>query len=144
MKTETLFDPKYILATYTDKDDLLFYLKSKFESPSIDLYINGHGEVTGFTCASSDGRIYSTLNRPAGRVENYNFLTSANDKTKELLKITETDLSRCEHALFFMKVGFLTFLVVSCWMFIQYHEQRNTIEKLKTEISKPVLKQDTI
>lgn len=140
MKTETLFDPNYILATYPDKDDLLFYLKSKFESPSIELYVNGHGVIEGFTCVSIDGKIYSTLKKPATvitynysthKIEEYNQLLQART---ELVRITRDELKNAERALFFLKVGFFTSVLFAAWLFIQHHNQKITIDKLKTEL----------
>ncbi len=150
MKTETLPDANYILSTYTDKDDLLFYLKTKFESPSIELYINSFGKIEGFTCASLDGVIYSTLRKPA-TIVTYNYSNHKLGEQSDLLAsrtelcgITRDELKNAEQALFFMKVGFFASVLFAAWMMTQHHNQRITIEKLKTEMSKPVLIQDTI
>ncbi len=150
MKTENLPDPNYILSTYTDKDDLLFYLKTKFESPSIELYVNGHGKVEGFLCVSLDGYIYTTLKAPA-KIEIHNYsIQKLEEKIEllasrtELVRITRENLKNAERALFFMKVGFFTSVLFAAWMLVQHHNERITIEKLKTEISKPKLIQDTI
>ena len=150
MKTETLPDPKQLLATYQDKDDLLFYLKTKFESPSIELYISSFGNIEGFTCASLDGVIYSTLRVPATIIK-YNYSTNKleDDNTllkarTELYRITLEELANSEKQNFFLKVACGFFIIFSTWLFIQHHRSSETIEKLKTEISKPVLIQDTI
>lgn len=141
MKTEELLDPNYILSTYPDKDDLLFYLKSKFESPSIELYINGHGVIEGFTCASLDGVIYSTLRVPATIVK-YNYspesILDHNNLLQartELVRITREELADSEKVNFFLKVAVGALLGFSAWLFIQHHNSIEVIEKLKTEIS---------
>ena len=150
MKSEPLLDPNHILGLYPDKDDLLFYLKTKFESPSIELYINGHGKIEGFTCASLDGYIYSTLNKPAA-VAKYNYSPNAisehNDLLQartELYRITKEELSNSEKSNFFLKVAAGALLLAATSFFMSNHEARKTIEKLQTQLSTPKLIQDTI
>lgn len=141
MKSEELLHPKYILDLYTDKDDLLFYLNTKFKSPSIELYVNAAGKIEGFLCVSFNGEIYTTLKKPAS-VEYHNEMPKEIDEQNLLLtartglyRITRDQLKNTERELFFLKVGFLASALFAAWMMVQHHQQRNTIEKLKTEIS---------
>jgi len=114
------------------------------------IYYFTFGKIEGFTCASLDGVIYSTLRKPA-TIVTYNYSIQKLEEKSDLLAsrtelcgITRDQLKNAERALFFMKVGFFASVLFAAWMMTQHHNQRITIEKLKTEMSKPVLIQDTI
>lgn len=134
MKTESVLPPNYILDTYKSKDDLLFYLRMKFKNPTIEIYINGFGDITGFTCVSSSGEIYSSLTKPTGKIEVYNGIEENNKSSKLFTDNLQSKLYDSEKVNFYLKVAIVTIIMGACCLFYNYNKQKNTIESLKQEL----------
>lgn len=132
MKQNILYTPKQVLEMFPDKDDLLYYLKMKFESPSIQLHVDNHEKVVAFIVTDIEGNIFTTFSTP-GRIEmlnenNHNELMNTN---KEQILVHVKTIGELHHKISeksevnnYLKIGFVVMSCIAILFFCQNHKNR--------------------
>lgn len=136
-------DAQQLLDEKMSADELIGFLETAMLHPNINIFIDGHNKVIGFTACDANGDIVSSLSERGMKMQSNGLRPYVQDLKGEIIKQQTKTLEwkekfkDTERTLYFTRLCSMLILGTLLCFGYHYYKQSTELNKLKQTIEKP-------